>query len=219
MKKVITALFIAALVSVQAFAAEFILTPTIGYSNLGFMGEEFKEYNSGHNHRNEIFQFSSSINMMPIGIALGTVAQNGFTFLWNIDIAPIGKGTAVYDNEIEADAKLKGFAAVEQSFIFGRTFKLLNDKLYINAGSGLAAGVAKINVSKKVGEHTIFSEDSWNFNIGIPIQIGGQYFFTKNIGVNLTLADVLALGMGIGSSFHRGFENVFTLKVGPMFKF
>ena len=56
-------------------------------------------------------------------------------------------------------------------------------------------------------------------NIGIPIQIGGQYFFTKNIGVNLTLADVLALGMGIGSSFHRGFENVFTLKVGPMFKF
>lgn len=96
---------------------------------------------------------------------------------------------------------------------------LLNDKLYINAGSGLAAGVAKINVSKKVGEHTIFSEDSWNFNIGIPIQIGGQYFFTKNIGVNLTLADVLALGVGIGSSFHRGFENVFTLKVGPMFKF
>ncbi len=34
MKKVITALFIAALVSVQAFAAEFILTPTIGYSCL-----------------------------------------------------------------------------------------------------------------------------------------------------------------------------------------
>ena len=89
---------------------------------------------------------------------------------------------------------------------------LLNDKLYINVGSGLAVGFAKINIATA-------NADLFNLNVGIPIQIGGQYFFTKNIGVNLTLADVLALGMGIGSSFHRGFENVFTLKVGPMFKF
>ena len=234
MKKVITALFVAAAVSVHAFALEFILTPTIGYSNLSFAGVS-EPVRIGNSYIKA--DVSSNLNVMSIGVALGTIAQNGFTFMWNNNIAPVGNGygegkLSELSFEVELEAKLKRGIAFEQSFIFGRTFKAVDDKLYINVGSGLAWGVAKINMSKKVAGVTTYSKDIYDFNIGVPLQLGMQYFFTNNIGLNLTVSDVLAFGIGWGHKIpgaqgqfadgllgQYGFENVFTAKIGPVFKF
>ena len=213
MKKVITALFIAALVSVHGFALEFILTPTIGYSNLGFLGTA----TYGEIVPSETLQTSMNTNMMPIGLAIGTVAKNGFTFMWNNDISPIGSGNANV-NGLELDTKFKKGVSFQQSLILGYTFKLLDEKLYVNVGSGFAAGIAKIHLYKG-----IYKNDILDFNIGIPIQVGAQYFFTKNIGINVILSDVIGGCFGFANSAsggaHVGFENVFTAKLGPVFKF
>ena len=230
MKKVITALFIAALVSVHGFALEFILTPTIGYSNLGFLGRTEKITISGYSsHADVNARVSSSVNAMSIGLAMGTIAKNGFTFMWNNDIAPLGSGTgkvnllkngpsALPDIDLELAASLKKGIAFEQSFILGRTFRAVDDKLYINVGSGLAWGAAKINMKKELAGITVYSEDIYDFNVGVPLQVGFQYFFTKNIGLNAAVSDVIAFGFGTGhkipgtnrSLFQYGFENVFT---------
>ncbi len=167
---------------------------------------------------------------MPIGLALGVIADNGFTFLWMNDIAPVGSGSveASQYGSFDFDAKLHNSIAYETSLILGRTFKAVDEKLYINVGSGLAYGVAKIEVSKEVHGVRVFSANAWDFHFGIPIQLGAQFFFTRNIGVNLTLVDDLAFGARLvnggtgglsGSETELGFENVFTVKVGPMFKF
>lgn len=255
MKKVITALFVAALVSVHGFALEFILTPTIGYSHLNFTGASplrrfdfasmpgFGILSTQASSVEMQPRLSSSINAMSIGLAMGTVARNGFTFMWNNDIALLGSGTAtlefpdINNLKFDLDASLKKGVAFEQTFIFGRTFKAAADKLYINIGSGLAWGVAKINLKKEIKGITIYSKDIYDFNVGIPIQVGLQYFFTKNIGLNLTVSDVISLGISggrdfplpalplkgsssySGQTFFYGFENVFTAKLGPVFKF
>ena len=205
MKKVITALFVAAFVSVHGFALEFILSPTIGYSNLSF----------------EERSVSSSLNAMSIGLSAGLIIKNGFTLMFNNDIAPVGSGSAIQDGG-SFDAKLDKGVAFEQSLILGRTFKLVDNKLYVNIGSGFAWGIAKINMSKDGG----YSINVFDVNVGVPLQLGAQYFFTKNIGLNLTIFDVLAVGLGYyGDKLYplavnlAGFETVFTVKVGPMFKF
>ena len=237
MKKVITALFVAAAVSVQGFALEFILTPTIGYSNLSFTGQS--ETLTIKNRLADIStkaNISFSMNVVPIGLAMGTIAKNGFTFLWNNDFAPLGNGTAKVNLsansvslvDFELEATLTDGFAFEQSFILGKTFKAIGDKLYINVASGLAWGIAKLDMCKNIAGTTVYSEKVFDFNFGIPIQCGVQFFFTKHVGLNLTIADVIALGAGLG---HRipvignnaisqvGFENVFTAKLGPVFKF
>ena len=234
MKKVLVAFFAAALVSAHCFAAEFVLTPTIGYSSLAFGGVVATSSISGGpqlSSKSGPDIVKSSLNLMPIGLALGVIADNGFTFLWMNDIAPVGSGSVKKENEYvsyDLDAKLHNSIAYETSLIFGRTFKAVDEKLYINVGAGLAYGVAKIAVSKEVFGVQGYSANAWDFHFGIPIQLGAQFFFTQNIGVNLTLADNLAFGArlvngGLGgvseSSTQLGFENVFTVKVGPMFKF
>jgi len=121
-----------------------------------------------------------------------------------------------------------GYPPRAYDIYIGRAFKAVDEKLYINVGAGLAYGVAKIEVSKEGHSIPVYSADAWDFHFGIPIQLGAQFFFTRNIGVNLTLVDDLAFGARLvnggpgglsGSETELGFENVFTVKVGPMFKF
>ena len=61
---------------------------------------------------------------------------------------------------------------------------------------------------------------------GIPVQAGAQFFFTKNIGINLMVTDALGFAVGnLGKNgnddrvYSIGFSYMGTVKVGPIFKF
>ena len=61
---------------------------------------------------------------------------------------------------------------------------------------------------------------------GIPVQAGAQFFFTKNIGINLMVTDALGFAVGnLGKNsnddrvYSIGFSYMGTVKVGPVFKF
>ena len=89
MKKLFLVFLAAAAVSAHSFAAEFILSPTIGFSNTGVAGV----YTGPSGYGSESDSFTMSFNHMPIGITLGLITNKGFTFMVNNDFSVAGKGT------------------------------------------------------------------------------------------------------------------------------
>lgn len=218
MKKLFLVFLAAAAVSAHSFAAEFILSPTIGFSNTGVAGV----YTGPSGYGSESDSFTMSFNHMPIGITLGLITNKGFTFMVNNDFSVAGKGTMKSGGD-SMDLKLDKNTIFQQSFILGATFKLLNEKLFINIGSGFTWGVGKITPYLDISGQEYSFGDMWHINLGIPLQAGAQYFFTKNIGINLLLSDAIGLALGYsnydGDRTSLGFSNIFTVKVGPVFKF
>ena len=229
MKKLFLVFLAAAAVSAHSFAAEFILSPTIGFSNTGVAGV----YTGPSGYGSESDSFTMSFNHMPIGITLGLITNKGFTFMVNNDFSVAGKGTMKSGGD-SMDLKLGKNTIFQQSFILGATFKLLNEKLFINVGSGFTWGVGKITPYRDIFGQEYSFADMWHVNLGIPLQAGAQYFFTKNIGINLLLSDAIGLALGqasrtsisigglsysSGDMTSLGFSNIFTVKVGPIFKF
>ena len=225
MKKLFLVFLAAAAISAHSFAAEFILSPTIGFSNTGVAGIWKTTSTVGSVYNEATDTFTMSFNHMPIGLTLGVITNKGFTFTVNNDFSVAGKGTVKSGGD-SLDFKLDKNTIFQQSFILGATFKLLDQKLFINIGSGLAWGIGKIT---PFINDISFPADMWHFNVGIPLQAGAQYFFTKNIGINLLLSDTVGLAIGrysytIGSIYENtmtsvGFSNIFSVKIGPIFKF
>ena len=230
MKKLFLVFLAAAAVSAHSFAAEFILSPTIGFSNTGVAGV-YTQTESGYSSESK--NFTMSFNHMPIGLTLGVITNKGFTFMVNNDFSVAGKGTMKSGGD-SMDLKLGKNTIFQQSFILGATFKLLNEKLFINVGSGFTWGVGKITPYRDIFGQEYSFGDMWHVNLGIPLQAGAQYFFTKNIGINLLLSDAIGLALGqasrtsisigglsysSGDMTSLGFSNIFTVKVGPIFKF
>lgn len=243
MKKVFTALFIGLLVSSYAFTQEFIISPAIGYAGMGFIGDVKTEVTTVSNTTppvklsvSDTVSAVSSMNLMEIGVTSGRISKNGFTFMFSTFVAPTtGSGKATVKSpkvskELVFTRDIKKGLELGVSAIFGYTFKSLDNKLYFNIGSGLAGrfmlpdsyyGGAKFN------NHA--AEEAC---LGIPIQAGVQYFFTDSFGINVLVADELGVGifnMGenkvktlpvtITTTFDGlGFSNVFSVKVGPVFK-
>lgn len=216
MKKKITVLLAAVLVSVHCFAAEFILAPTVGLSNTTSTDLIL---------RMEGVSANSHMNHMSIGITLGLVADNGFTFMVNNDLSLFGEGKMHYADQSTDKTfpiTLKNGFFFEQSFVFGHSFKLANDRLFINLGLGFASGSGKtdnVNVSDKL-------LPLWTTNTGIPLQAGVQFFFTKNIGINLTMNEIPSFDLSFAfdenmrlAIFFLNFTNLYYVKLGPVFKF
>ncbi|MGI0529257.1 DUF2715 domain-containing protein [Treponema socranskii] len=228
MKKLFLVFLAAASISAHSFAAEFILSPTIGFSNTGVAGI-YTQTVSGYSSESK--NFTMSFNHMPLGLTLGFITDKGFTFMVNNDFSVAGAGTMKGDND-SMDLKLGKNTIFQQSFILGATFKLLNEKLFINIGSGFAWGVGKITLYVEDSGQEVSFGDMWHVNLGIPLQAGAQFFFTKNIGINLLLSDAIGLAVGklnntidigLGSMTvdmtSVGASNLFNVKVGPIFKF
>lgn len=219
MKKLFLVFLAAAAVSAHSFAAEFILSPTIGFSNTSSIGIAVAQEGSHAGDRETCKMY---FNHMPVGITLGLITNKGFTFMVNNDFSVAGKGTMKSGGD-SMDLKLDKNTIFQQSFILGATFKLLNEKLFINIGSGFTWGVGKITPYLDISGQEYSFGDMWHINLGIPLQAGAQYFFTKNIGINLLLSDAIGLALGYsnydGDRTSLGFSNIFTVKVGPVFKF
>ena len=118
MKKIIIVFSCMLFISVNSFA-EFVISPTLGVSNV------FST--SKYNKRDLIMGISSaeknSLSWTPMnfGLSLGTVKEKGFTFLFSVDALFIGNVNANYkrfvrDTEVlnfKAKAKIGGGAVAQ----------------------------------------------------------------------------------------------------------
>ena len=237
MKKIIMCAVCAVLVSAHCFA-EFVLMPAAGFSNFALDGKAFDSSGSSQ------VDVKTALSSFNLSLALGSVSGAGFTFLWDNNLALGGKlKSEIKKTSDSFSEEMKG-VFYEGNLLFGYTFKGIKN-LYINAAAGLGSGFGLLTPKK--AEYKIGM-----LSAGIPIQLGAQYFFTKNIGVNVSFLDVPSFGIimtpfdieglvkeltssrissaaasyGIPlapspsrTQFQAGFTNVFTLKIGPVFKF
>ncbi|UTC65512.1 DUF2715 domain-containing protein [Treponema sp. OMZ 788] len=198
---------------------EFTVSPLIGFGNIAsatYLKENWTAF--------------------TIGFNLGLNTKNGFTFMLSEYFLLNGKVKATdypvrYDSYVDgyiyddAVLNLKG-ALWEGSALFGYTYKNIKNT-HVTAAAGLTLGVGfpKIN---KINNSTEHNNDGFTHNItfvnfGLPLHVGIKYFFTKKIGIEASITEVLSFGM-INSTnrldgFYTGFINGFFLKFGPVFRF
>ena len=238
MKKIIIVFFCMLFISVNSFA-EFVISPTLGVSNV------FST--SKYNKRDLIMGISSaeknSLSWTPMnfGLSLGTVKEKGFTFLFSVDALFIGNVNANYkrfvrDTEVlnfKAKAKIGGGAVAQGNFLFGYTYKGVPN-LYLTFASGLTLG-GGVNTVKEISTSGITASDI-NVSLktakfGIPLYFSASYYFTDKIGINISFLNSFCGGwqwynvkshlpyLGTGYDLSMpAFVNIFTFKIGPTFK-
>lgn len=223
---------IALLFSASAFTAQFVISPTLGYDN--FFTTRGYHYD-GLLERDE--NESTTANAFAVGLTIGTITKNGFTFYWDnsfvfnpgINVAT----TIVQTNSLSTiKYKTKSFF-YHTELLFGYTFRLLANKLHIGIALGIDGGLG----GGKVTEVTVNDSTTQNKNanlvsgaefLGGCIHVNVDYFFTKQIGITLSLTDAVNFG-GLGvweresgeqkSDSRVPFNNTFSLRVGPKFIF
>ncbi|MGP1511080.1 MAG: DUF2715 domain-containing protein [Treponema sp.] len=223
MKKIIV-LFSLMLFSLHCFAAEFIISPAIGYSNI----DNSTNWSATVGATKAKGDLDFSLNAMDLSIALGFITEeNGFTFIVNNDFAVAGQGTAKLSrNSGSLSFDVEKPFAWEMSVILGRTFKACKNKLYINIGAGPAVGTKQFSIYQKIAGKKEKIADMFSTNFGARVQLGTQYFFAEKMGINFIIADTIA-GANLGQTKISGmtikydtpsFENIFTIKAGFMFR-
>ncbi len=242
MKKAIGVVFFLCMFSVALFA-EFVISPTIGYSNI--MGKSSGYPRGSNTSFGSMFVLPSKISMntFTFGIDMGYVGKNGFTFMFNNNISLLKKFkiSTQIPTGLLGDKKVNATSDVKSVFwqanlLLGYTFKPIDD-LGIVFASGLSGGFGKptvksLNVSDLGINTNLLKLETWMFNIGVPIQVSCNYYFTKNIGIGISLIDVIGWGviqtdpLEYSMGGKKGFQlkssklfNDFTIKLGPVFKF
>ena len=239
MKKIIIVFFCMLFISVNSFA-EFVISPTLGASNV-FSTDVFSRtvYIGGlYSHREK-----STLSWAPMnfGLSLGIVKEKGLTFLFSVDALFIGNVNANYkrfvrDKEVlnfKAKAKIGGGAVAQGNFLFGYTYKVVSN-LYLTFASGLTLG-GGVNTVKEISTSGITASDInvslKTANFGIPLYFSASYYLTDKIGINVSFLNSFCggwqwyddpsplpyLGTGYGLSA-PAFANIFTFKIGPTFK-
>ena len=203
MKKTVLVVLGICCLSANIFA-KFVISPTIGISN--FHSTELL-YDDGEKN-------TVSWTSMNFGVSLGTVNESGFTFFFSTDF--------------------KGGPFINVTPLLGYTYHGIKN-LYLTFATGLNLGYGTLKVTKFTfsGVTSPALDLQLNLaNIGIPFYIGAQYYFTEKIGINLGIQDAVGIGWvwyntnGLGSLPYFGtgdidvpaFTNVFSLKIGPVFR-
>ena len=213
--------------------AEFVVSPTAGFSNLYSTEERTKQI-----ERNTI-----TWTPFSFGVSLGGVSKSGFTFLASTDFLTGSDMKAVkytlYQGSLplsaKATVKTKGLF-LQGNLLFGYTYRGIPN-LFLTAASGLGAGGGITQITEVSSSGLTASGldiELKKADFGIPLYLGASYFFTKNIGINVGILDTIGAGwiwyhtrglpsglpyFGTGSDITRpAFMNVFTLKIGPIFK-
>ncbi|WP_428769403.1 DUF2715 domain-containing protein [Treponema sp. HNW] len=244
MKKIVVGLLCVMLVSGYCFA-EFVITPTIGFSDFSLNGQELSASSSSGSAA------KTSLSSFAVSLDLGVIAEKGFTFLWDHNLSFGGKMKSRFGNLGEVSLKTSG-ALYEGNLLFGYTFKGI-ENLYINLAAGFGNGIGVMTIEEVNGSKPVTVERIGIVTGGIPIHFGAQYFFTKNIGLNLSIMGIPSFGFTMRpfdfadlinelsgiffdsyasshgypssssssspTSFQMGFTNIFLVKIGPVFKF
>lgn len=250
------------LVSVYCFA-EIILSPQIGYGNV-FLPSSGRNV-TNHSITDTITkkkmkseaEVSNSLHTFALGLNFGHIGKTGFSVFFNNNFSFLGTSTAktkatYYINEqklgsAEFEAKAKNLKGIlwDGQLLFGHTWRQVPN-LYISFGGGPGAGIGVMKTVTLEGKNGTVSVEPYklvyaSLNLGIALGLDVQYYFTKNIGLGISVTDTLGIGLGgfiyeqdqAGSTVKGaelltelypantefGLSNVFYIKIGPYFKF
>ncbi len=206
----------------RTLSGENMISPAIDYSRLFMKNIDKKEI--GENPRIQEDAFAMSLDFEH-------VASNGFTFLYSNDLILGGRirGWDSQNQEEEGSFWGLGYYA---NFIFGYTCRGVKN-LFITGGSGMGFGFSMLSLDRFEGDELPQEESpeffTWNPLGIISLYLGVQYYFTEKTGINIAFINSFGLGTRVmidGSrightitSFSGGISHVFTLKVGPVFRF
>ena len=242
MKKITIVFFCMLVVSMNSFA-EFIISPALGVSNV-FSTSEAEMRGSGYYYVST-YREKNSLSWTPMnfGLSLGTVQDKGFTFLFSIDALYVGNINATHEKfggrrsveKFNAKAKIGGGAVAQGNFLFGYTYKGIPN-LHLTLASGLSLGGGVNKVKEISGLEMPISNIDVSLktaNFGVPLYLSVNYYFTDNIGINVGFLNSFCGGwrwyqndfpvnvpyFGTGYDIAMpAFINIFTFKVGPIFK-
>ncbi|PIE97686.1 MAG: hypothetical protein CR988_06950 [Treponema sp.] len=261
MKKAVSLLLMLTFL-ITAMFADTIIVPTIGFSHIA--GKNLKNRTLRGSY--DVFDnVDISWGPMTIGLGIGTINKNGFLFMWDNFASFIGKfnsKTSINTNDIESllgatagsvtvnditsSNRMTGGVFYETNLMFGYSFHPV-EKTHINLALGLAMGIGKFHLTIKdikewIGVSNLddrFKKSKYIVLAGIPLQFEFQYYFTKQIGLNIGIFDTIGYGAVLlfpevnatytdagGTKtkkqvtvlFGKGFMNNFTFKVGPVFR-
>ncbi|WP_428769485.1 DUF2715 domain-containing protein [Treponema sp. HNW] len=228
--------------------AEFVVSPTAGFSNLYSTEESTKQIQKQIGLITDwyIVKERNTITWVPFsfGVSLGEISKSGFTFLASTDFLTGSEMKAVHKYTLYPDSlppyakvtvKTKGLF-LQGNLLFGYTYRGIPN-LFLTAASGIGAGGGITQITEVSSSGLTASGldiELKKADFGIPLYFGASYFFTKNIGINVGILDTIGAGwiwydtpglpsglpyFGTGSDITSpAFTNVFTLKIGPIFK-
>ncbi len=240
MKKILGSVFFACMLSAALFA-EIVLQPNVGFSAITISGSPSEEI-----YGKEVAEKGSlTVSFIPLTVGLDAayILENGLTFMFNNNISLLGNLKQTNSFEKVSDVQtLSGNSGVyyDGSLLFGYTYKKI-DNFHLTFGLGVAGSAGKIVPNKfkhqlfedgkeiRSNEGDIKDTSLFMWQVGVPINVSAQYYFTNNIGVGLTISDTLGYGK-ISQTFkqgasetttelYKGFANNFTLKAGIALKF
>lgn len=161
MKKILLLIFIFCF-GAPAFAADFVISPTVGYQNN--LGET-----SGL-----LYSDSYVYHGAQVGVSIGTIAQNGFTFYFNNSVGFMYYIDSYTNPEGEIIKKKNAYIF---ELLFGRTFFFRNDSLHLGILGGVNFG------------YTGNQSELRGMCIGPCVSINVDYFFTKQAGITFSLTE------------------------------
>ncbi len=244
MKKALGVVFFLCMFSAALFA-EFVLeVPTFGYSTTS--GNEEVNMNLGPLFGNarlsDEVKMTGNYFMLGLGLGHQPANKNGFYFMWNNNFGVAGKfnmGAKFHLQPVTAmleRADKSGFF-YKTDFIFGAALVPI-ENLYITLGAG-----ASVAINTRSWKFEILGKTPTlkmlGITAGLPLDASVKYYFTKNIGLVFGLNDTLNFSFKHfyeGSLFLNrpsddiifayasfpitiGFENNFSIKIGPTFRF
>ncbi|MGP1576677.1 MAG: DUF2715 domain-containing protein [Treponema sp.] len=251
MKKICGILCAALLMTAHSFA-ELVVSPSIGLSHLNIFAEyPLKDLYKSENLNTKATVMRSLVwtpmtfgmdlrYVSPFGLLIGF--DNYFSMLGSMDFKSEMRKTSDPAGtilkplvEYEAHAKnVKGFFW-DSNIVGGFSIKAI-PRLRLNLELGLGVGVGKLNAAIKTSAVPAdVTTDIMLFTAGIPVRVDLQYFFIKDIGIQLSACDVPSFGFATiedKKSLSRlretgikqdnivatGFANILRITLGPVFK-
>ena len=203
---------------------ELTATPAIG---LSVTGAPLTTVSGGGSVQASAAQFDIGAQVTLIGFLTKTNAwvneskyaemMRNFTAIFNVDLAVGGQLTLKSDGG-SVDAPVKEGVLFQIQALEG--YKLEpKQNLYITPALGMGVAVSSVKGTKD-GVSVSFGGGTFS----IPLYADLKYFFTDRIGIDVNIINsldfgnvVVRTGTIVGAA--GAFRNIFTLKVGPVFRF
>lgn len=240
MKKLLMLLLFCSFVLSEA-TAEFVITPSVGISNLSQLHKKKEKGTIGLLTGKYEIKTINSYTAFACGLDLGFIGKNGLSFFFNNNLSFSGVNVSKITGKIEVNSLSQNLPNVEikerkikgvfwhADLLFGKTWKSFST-LYISLLAGLSGGVSVMNPKEVVKNNVKLPIDDiklTSYNAGLSINVGVSIYFTKNIGINLSITEIPGVTASSISGTNikdikidgLGFANVFYIKIGPSFKF
>lgn len=230
MKK-LSAIVIASFLGCVSLFAEFVIGPSLGYSNV-ISGAKFELKAPGGDKFDG--GLSYTLHSMTIGLDAGYLMESGLSFYFNNNVSFLTSAKFIDKlgsrEEKGNFSKTKG-ALWDSELLAGWTFRDLAPNLRIALLAGLGLGYGSYTPTQMKddnGTHDISERDQQHisfshFNVGLALHFNVQYFFTDIVGIGLSLTDSIGYGKACpkeATDDVKGtFANLFNVKLGPTFKF